>query len=138
MTIIAPIITILAILAILLIAQQTRLGARDAAISQAISFSMGGEMRQVFMLLTHYGLFVKTKSIACEGVRARCFFAGRRGLAGFYPIAPGQPAPRMIAEVQLPDLAALREFCRALVGLGYAYSEFCVCGTAVRFYAKNC
>ena len=57
MALVPPIIVILVILAILLIGQQTRLGAREALISQKIDFEGGA----IFLSAKRFGIILITK-----------------------------------------------------------------------------
>jgi len=134
MNIFVSVAMILFMLTFILIAQSLRVSARKAMVQQKIVFDVHGE---------HWTVLIKmSRLIFILRVRIEIIASDQ---ATFYPrivyFAEGLKAqnkqPRLHVKVELRDAEMACEFCKSLALMGYAYNEFEVMGSTVKFIAHN-
>jgi len=154
-------LTILSMLAILLIGQQTRLGARDAMIYQEINFGKirkngkAAENEKIITEMMRYGFLICTKcNIVSNNISTypKVTYIVKRGkhplkalkipkTKGLKRIYLGFFTKKDIfainINVELKDIAMARKFSKILTDTGYQYEDININFNHVNFDAKN-
>ena len=139
MGIIPPLITILALLIIMLLGQQTRLGARDALIMQTFGFGAGEEF---YLKVIRLGVFLRVKCRILPSKKITVCSIERngvilKGICGglFFGLFRKTDNFRVHVEVHLSDSVMRREFCKGLMAAGY--TGFSVSENIVKFTTQG-